>query len=153
LLLVASILCTTPYGFLVRSDKIWSIAALFFGSILLCLPSLHVFTVFFGVRVTILHSFILSSVISSVAGIFSLGFAPILWFLKATMNNGDLSALTISLALLLLSLGAGLIHLTRLLASSVALRPSKVYPFLLGTWTLLLLFVTYRMARALELLP
>ncbi len=154
LLAGSSIVCAVPFGMVLGLDRFWHVTALFFGSQLICLPSLHVFSLFFGRPVTVGQSFVLGTVTSAVAALFTLGFAPIAWFLSATLP-ADASTWTMPLVhalLLTTSLGAGLAHLARCLAVR---RTQHVRPhaLLIVAWSGLLLFVTHRMAGVLGLLP
>ena len=150
----SSVVFAIPFGLVLGLDRFWQVTVLFFGSQLICLPSLHVFSLFFGSRVSVGQSFLLGTVISAVAALFTLGFAPIVWFLSITMpEDGSPVALRLVEALLLTtSLGAGLAHLGRCLAAGRAhgLGP---HPSVLLAWSGLLVFITYRMADTLGLLP
>ena len=154
LLAGSSVICAVPFSLVLGVDRFWHVTALFFGSQLICMPSLHVFSLFFGSRVTRAESFLLGTVISSVAALFTLGFAPIAWFLSVTLpEDGSTIALSVIETLLLTaSLGAGLAHLARCLAVSGAKRLGP-RPWLLAAWDGLLVFITYRMAGTLGLLP
>jgi hypothetical protein len=154
LLAGSSVVCAIPFGLVLGLDRFWHVTVLFFGSQLICLPSLHVFSLFFGCRVTIGQSFVLGTLISSVAALFTLGFAPIAWFLSVTLpEDGSTVAMRVVQALLLTtSLGAGLAHLGRCLAVNHDKRLGP-HPWLLVGWAGLLVFITYRMAGTLGLLP
>jgi hypothetical protein len=146
LLAGSSIVCAVPFGMVLGLDRFWHVTALFFGSQLICLPSLHVFSLFFGRPVTVGQSFVLGTVTSAVAALFTLGFATL---------PADASTWTMPLVhalLLTTSLGAGLAHLARCLAVR---RTQHVRPhaLLIVAWSGLLLFVTHRMAGVLGLLP
>ena len=155
IMLVVSVVMALPFGAVLGWARTWQIAALFLGSLLICFPSLHVFSAFLGCKVSLAQSLVLALIVSSVASVFTLGFAPILWFLKTTMVQGgnDLAPGEIAVVLLSTSMIAGVVHLARCIAGHPALRPSRAYPWLLTGWVGLLTFITYRMARALELLP
>lgn len=149
----ASVLCAVPFGLVLGLERFWQVAVLFFGSQLICLPSLHVFSLFVGCRVSLAQSFVFGTMVSAVAALFSLGFAPIAWFLSATMpaDGSALAGHYINLLLLTASLGAGLVHLGRCLAAGYRRRIGP-HPWVLAGWTVLLLFITYRMAGTLGLL-
>jgi hypothetical protein len=154
LLASSSVLCAIPFGLVLGLDRFWHVTALFFGSQLICLPSLHVFSLFFGRSVTVGQSFVLGTVTSAVAALFTLGFAPIAWFLSATLP-ADASAWTmpvVHVLLLATSLVAGLAHLARCLAVRRA-QHVRPHALLIVAWSGLLLFVTHRMADVLGLLP
>ncbi len=154
LLANSSVLCAIPFGLVLGLDRFWHVTALFFGSQLICLPSLHVFSLFFGRPVTVGQSFVLGTVTSAVAALFTLGFAPIAWFLAATLPH-DASRWTLPVVHVLLlatSLVAGLAHLARCLAVRRA-QHVRPHALLIVAWSGLLLFVTHRMADVLGLLP
>lgn len=155
LLVAASVLCALPYGLVLRPDRFWSIAVLFFGSTLVCVPSLHVFGVFLGFKSTPGQSLALALIVSSVAGVFTLGFAPILWFLRATMPGEGSSGTVAGVSALLLgaSFMAGVAQLGRGLAARSEWRVPPAYGWFLSGWMMLLMFITFRMAGALGLLP
>ena len=136
-----------PYGLILGAAKFWQIAALYFGSVLICYPSLHVFSAFLGVRVRLSQSLALALLISTVAAIFSFGFFPVLWFLSVTMSQ-EASADTlqvISVLLLTVSLIAGVVQLARCLRADSPLARERGLSLLMFFWQCLLLFITYRM--------
>lgn len=153
-LYLSSVLYALPYGAVLGVERFWRVAVLFLGSLLICFPSLHVFTAFLGCRVNLAQNLILSLLITSVAGMFSFGFFPILWFLQTTMAEGSerVTIQHLSTLFLGLSLLAGGVHLVRCLLGSQQLRPRASYPLLFLLWQVLFAFISYRMARFLELL-
>jgi hypothetical protein len=153
LLLACSVLTALPYGLVLSPRHGYRVALLFTGSLLICWPSLCVFGNYVGLRLRPLQMLLLALPISSIAGLFTFGFFPILWFLIATMRDGDqITGQGASLALLAIALLAGLAWLLRCLDAATELRDGAAR-WLLPGWQLLLTFVTMRMARALELLP
>ena len=84
LLVAASILFAVPYGAVPPARAPWKIVVLYLGSLLICLPSLHVFSQYLGFRLSVLQNTALSLVIPTVAAFFSFGFFPIIWFIHAT---------------------------------------------------------------------
>ncbi|HEX6811407.1 MAG TPA: hypothetical protein VF384_07280 [Planctomycetota bacterium] len=152
LLLGSSVLTALPYGLVLSPQHGYRIALLFTGSLLLCWPSLCVFGSYVGCRLRPLQMLMLALSIGSIAGLFTFGFFPILWFLLATMRDGDLvTGHGASLALLAIALLAGLAWLLRCLDGTSELCSRGTRWLLLG-WQVLVGFVTLRMARALELL-
>jgi hypothetical protein len=150
-------LCTTvaslPYGLVLGASAFWKVTVLFGGSVLLCFPSLQVFGAYLGSRLQPVQNLALSLVIASVAALFTLGFAPIAWFLTATMAQGDwIDAHDVSLVLLAAALVAGLGQLTRCVRLEAGLLPNRSSLAVLVAWQALVVFVTLRMARALGLL-
>ena len=152
-LLLATALAAVPYGLAQGGAAWWKVAALFGGSTLLCWPSLQVFGAYLGIRRGPANSLALALVIAAVASLFTLGLAPIRWFLELTMQQGDLiDAGTASRGMLALALLAGLLQLGLCTATNGDLRALRSRGLLL-LWSALLLFVTVRMARAIALFP
>jgi len=150
-------LCTAvaslPYGFVLGAASFWKVAVLYGGSVLLCLPSLHVFGAYLGSHLQPVQNLALSLVVASVAALFTLGFAPVVWFLEATMAQGDwIDAGDASVALLAGALAAGLAQLTRCAGLDRLLLPCRSSRWVLVAWQALVVFVALRMARALDLL-
>ena len=151
LLLFASLLFSIPYGVVLGFGRLWHVAALFVGSMLICFPSLQVFSAYIGLKIDTQQNFSLALLITSVAAIFSFGFFPILWFLDVTMNDESvITSANISLGLLTISILAGLAQLGRclLIARGTKLHTS---PYLLFAWQGLFLFIAFRMAGVLEM--
>ena len=127
-----------------------SIALLFVGTLGICLPSLQVFSAYIGYRVDPAQSVALGLVMTAVAALFTFGFFPILWFLRATMaEDSTITPQHLSVLLIVFSLAAGVVHLVRCLVSLDGARPG--YPLLLAFWQLLYAFIAYRMALLLDL--
>ena len=143
-LLYASVVFALPYGAVLGPDRFWRLAALFLGSLLICLPSLQVFSAYVGFRTSGRQSLALGLLITSTASLFSFGFFPILWFLRATMlPDSTLEPGHLSVALILISLGAGLVHLHRCMPR---LAGGTAYTVLTLMWQGLLIFIVHRMA-------
>ena len=151
-LLLCSVVSALPYGFVLSPARAWRIAALFVGSLAICYPSLQMFSSYLGSRVPAGSNLLLALCVTAVAGLFTFGFFPIVWFLDATMRQGDLvTAADASVALLAVSLGAGLWQLLRCQQLAAVLTADRGC-WLVRAWMALLVYVTWRMARALELL-
>lgn len=120
---------------------------------LLCSPSLQVFGAWIGCRLRSGQTLALALVVAAVAALFSLGFAPILWFLDVTMRDGDwIDAADVARLLLGCSLLAGLVQLLQSVLARPQVLRSRGGAWLLLGWELLVLGVTWRMARVLGLL-
>ncbi len=87
-LAAVSFVFTIPYA-IVEAGAVWDIALLFVGSMAICLPSLHVFSRYVGLRITLAQNLALALAMTAVAACFTLAFAPILWFLQVTMGQGS----------------------------------------------------------------
>ena len=152
-MVATSIAFTVPFALVRGPRQAADIAALFLGSTLLCFPSLQVFSSYLGVRATVAQNLALTLLVPSAAALFCFGFFPIYWFLDATMAEGSaVSAGAIAIGLLTVSLVLGLAHLNRCLLVDSALSGLRSsWPLLVG-WQSLLVFITYRMAVALQIL-
>jgi len=153
-LFLASVIFALPYGAVLAPERLWQIVQLFAGSALICFPALHVFGAFLGFRVDIGQSLALTLIITSVSALFSLGFFPILWFLRTVMADEASAEVLhgISVGLLVISFGCGLAHVLRCMADPATKRPfGGRFAAVVAIWQCLLVFITYRMAVFLEL--
>jgi hypothetical protein len=154
LFLLASVAFSIPYGLVHGFLSWWRVTALYLGSTLICLPSLHVFSSYLGLRVSLPQIVVLALTIPAVASVFTFGFAPILGFLRATMDDtgGQVSWSTVSAFLLVIALVAGVAQLWRCLFSPKQL--ASRFPFLavLLVWHGVFLHVLLRMGHVLELI-
>lgn len=154
-LLLCSVAFAVPFALIDGTERIAHIALLFLGSVLLCFPSLQVFGSYLGVRMHPAQNLAVALVIPSAAALFTFGFAPIYWFLDATMPsddgmNGNGSTAT-RVVLLVFSLLLALSHLNRCLFADPNLKALRAnWPLWVG-WQVLLVFLTYRMAETLGL--
>lgn len=154
-LLLSSLLFALPFGAVLDIGRLWRVAWLLVGSLLICFPSLHIFGAYFGSRLTVMQNLCLSLSITSVAALFTFSFFPILWFLDSTMpsNESTVTSGGIAVILLTFSLLAGLAQLTRLVRLGALRGAAGLSAVLvLVVWKALFLFITYRMACALDLL-
>jgi hypothetical protein len=153
-MLLGSVLFALPYGAVLSPSSFWDIATLFVGSMVICFPSLLVFSAYLGVAISLTQNLVLALIITTASALFCFGFFPILWFLRSTMadDGGIVTAEHISIGLLTVSLIAGISQLNRCLFVDKALRGVQSSPFLLLFWQGLLIFITYRMATVLEIL-
>lgn len=151
-LLVCSLLAALPFAVVDGLDRTAHVAALFLGSVLLCYPSLQVFSVYLGVRLQPLQCLAIALVIPSAAALFTLGFAPIYWFLQFTMPAAAAGWNVTRIVLLVLSLVLALSHVNRCLYSDARLAPLRDSWALWAGWQLLVVFLTWRMAETLGML-
>jgi len=155
LLLFVSALFPLLYGAIGPIGAItgfWKISALYAGSLVICYPCLCVFSSYLGFRFDALQTFIMAITISCAAGIFTFGFAPIIWFIDFTTSEPSDAPAIISFLLLAFSLLLGVIHMGRsFLWSRSMKRLSEIYPLLMLCWLPLLVFIHYRMAVLLRL--
>jgi hypothetical protein len=151
----ASLVATVPFGALSPVASWWKVSVLFTGSLLICLPCLHVFLQFLGFRISLVGNLSLSLVITATAGLFTFGFFPIVWFIDLTTRAGDGTAVppaALARFLLGVSLVLGIVQMIRCLASSrggVLGRRAVLAPIVL--WLPLLVFIVWRMADVLGL--
>ena len=152
-MLLGSVLFAVPYGLVLGLDKFWHITALFVGSMVICFPSLQVFSAYLGATITILQNLALALIITAAAALFCFGFFPIYWFLEFTMaSDAMVTPRQISIALLTVSLIGGISQLNRCVFLDRALRQLRSSPLLLLFWQALFVFITYRMAVVLGIL-
>ncbi|MDP6503019.1 MAG: hypothetical protein QF886_05355, partial [Planctomycetota bacterium] len=81
LLLLTSLFSPIPFGAVPPTNSCLKISILFTGSLFICLPCLHVFSQFLGISLSMTQNLSLALIVSSVAGLFSFGFFPIIWFI------------------------------------------------------------------------
>ena len=141
-----------PYGLVHGLDSWWILVPLYLGSTLICLPSLHVFSTYLGFRVDWGQTLVLALSLPAAAALFTFGFAPILGFLRATMDAGatEISWRAISRVLLAVALLAGIGQLWRC-ALQARRRDGTAFLVLVGVWHAVLLYVIVRMADLLGL--
>lgn len=144
IMLVASLLYALPFGFVLGFDRCWHIAALYLGSVAICLPSLHIFAGYLGLGLRAGQSLSLGVLVSAIASIFSMGFAPIVLFLSAT-TSGSGTIKSVACMLLAVSLFAGMGQLMRSLRIRAAQEQVSNLLLLMVVWQCLLLFITFRM--------
>lgn len=154
IMLLCSVAFAVPFAVIDGPSRVAHIAVLFLGSVLLCYPSLQVFGSYLGVRMHPGQTFAIALVIPSAAALFTFGFAPIYWFLDYTMptdapGQGSLTRVVLLVFSLLLALS----HLNRCLFADSNLKVLRDNWALWVGWQVLLVFLTYRMAEALSLLP
>ena len=152
LLLGCSAVVALPYGLVLESGAAWKVVALYLGSVLICLPALRIFGGYLGWTWRSEQYVALALVVSAVAALFTFAFAPILWFLRATMEVGDwIDAHDLSVGMLGIALFAGLAQLCRTLRDGRVLHPMRGSHPLVLAWQVLLIGITLRMARVLGL--
>ncbi len=152
-LLLASTAFALPYGCVIGWGACWKVTALFLGSTLICVPSLHVFATYLGLRVSLSQLLVFALAIPSVAALVTFGFAPILGFLKLTMGDtgGDVPWERLSVFLLCGALLAGVGQLWRCLETAPAARSQRLLLLVLLAWHGVFFYVLARMATVLEL--
>ncbi|MBK8097142.1 MAG: hypothetical protein IPK26_08545 [Planctomycetes bacterium] len=153
-LLFGSSLLVLPFGLALAGSGGWRLPALYTGSVLLCWPSLHIVSVYLGCRCQPTQTLVLALLVALVASLFTLGFAPILWFLDQTMRNADsIDAHVIGIVLAAIGLLAGLGELLRMMLKSPLPSTNDVTQVAWLLWAALLVTITWRMARVIGLLP
>jgi len=151
-LLLGSLLYALPFGAVLGVARFWRVAVLLLGSLAICVPSLHVVGAFIGSRLRLAQTLCLALVISSVASLFTFGFFPIVWFLGATMQEGSAVESGLAVALLGVSLSAGIAQFVRSQRAVSLLRELQpTFTLLLLGWLGLLVFITFRLALSLGL--
>jgi len=150
ILLATSIASALPFGAVLGPQHALRVAALNVGSVAICFPTLHVFSSYLGGRNSAGQNLVLALLVSTVAGFFTLSFAPIAWFITWTTPAGSLAAGYVSAGLLALAVAAGVAHFVRA-TQDPALAPDRTQRVLLVAWVGLLAFIVYRMGVFLEL--
>lgn len=153
LLLCGAALFALPYGLVLGWDSWWRVSIPYLGSTLICLPSLHVCASFIGARVSMAQVLAIGLLLSAAAGAFTLGFSPILAFLRFTMESEatQISWVSISNALLYVALGAGIVQLWRCFAGAHGWTDSALFALVLVFWHGVFLYVFRQVHRVLEL--
>ena len=151
--LLASALFAIPYGFVLGLGSWWRVVVLYLGSTLICLPSLHVFASYLGLRARPAQILVLALTIPSVAALFTFGFAPILGFLRATMDPDEdhVSWRALSSVLLSFALAAGVVQLWRCFLASPGVTGRGRYFLVLLGWHAVFVHVLLRMGHVLGL--
>jgi hypothetical protein len=157
-LCVASVAAAAPFGAVAPLGAWWSVPALFTGSLLICLPCLYCFLQFLGFRITLARNLSLSLTLTATAGLFALGFFPIMWFIDRTTRAGDDSAVApagLMRFLLGVSLFTGVVQMARCMATRDerrdGVRDGGGMTATILLWLSLLVFVVWRMAGVLGL--
>lgn len=145
-----SVLFTLPFAAVDGAANSARLALLFAGSALICFPSLHVFASYLGLRLSLEQNLALTLVIPAATALFTVGFAPIYWFLTATMPaDSNVSGTATRVVLLVAAMLLGLSHLNRCLFGDATLKQLRAsWPLWIG-WQVLLLWITWRMAQTL----
>ncbi|MFK7738836.1 MAG: hypothetical protein AB8H80_00835 [Planctomycetota bacterium] len=156
-LLTCSVLAAVPFALVDGLERIAHVAMLFLGSVLLCYPSLQVFGSYLGIALHPAQYLTIALVIPAAAALFTLGFAPIYWFLSLTMPGATSGAAAmpssaVRITLLVLAMALALSHINRLLLRDVRLAPLQQNMALWIGWQVLLVFLTWRMADTLGLI-
>lgn len=152
ILLATSVLAALPFGAVLGPHRVLRVAALNVGSVALCFPALHVWSGYLGCKNRLGQDLVLALLVSAVAGLFALSFAPIVWFVRLTTSPGSISVGSVSAGLMALSVLAGVVHLARTVGEQArALSPTRGHRLVMVAWIGLLLFVVQRMAGYLEL--
>jgi hypothetical protein len=140
ILLGVSVLSALPYGAVLGPERAWRVAALTVGSVAVCFPSLHVVGGYLGSRSSVGQDFGRALVVSAVAGVLTLGFAPIVAFVRWTTPAGSDVAELVAAALLAVSVLAGVARL-----GGPGGEGGRAARFVTVAWAGLFLFVVHRM--------
>ncbi len=151
--LLCGLVFAIPYSCVLGIEDWWRVTTLYLGSTLICLPSLFVFTSYMGTRVSLAQIVVLALMIPASAALFTLGFAPILEFLRLTMGDAskEIGWASISKVLLGISLAAGVIQLWRCFLSARQHANPALLALVLVVWHGVFLYVFSRMFTVLGL--
>lgn len=149
----AALVFAIPYGLVLGWTAWWKIPVFYLGSTLLCLPSLYVCSTYLGQRLRLEQILVLGFTIPAVAALFTLGFAPILGFLRLSMgtSGSQVSWHTISNVLLAVAVLAGIVQLWRTWLASKGIARNALFPAVLLAWHAVFLHVLVRMGSVLQL--
>jgi hypothetical protein len=152
-LAVAVVVCALPFGVVLVPTRFWRVAELLLGSLAICFPALHVFGRYVGGGLSLAQTLCISLVATATTSLFTLAFAPIVAFLRATMSSPhDIRWSDVAFLLLFGALVAGIGQLFRLLRGDPVLRArGRSLSFVLIPWLALYLFITVRLAGVLGL--
>jgi hypothetical protein len=152
ILLATSVLAPLPLGAVLGPAHVFRVALLHVGSVALCFPALHVWSCYLGGRNRLAQDFVLSLLVSAVAGLFALSFAPIVWFLRLTTAPESIEVGAATSIFLAISVLAGLVYLLRAVRDqAAALSPSRGHRLVVVAWMVLFVFVVHRMGEHLGL--
>ncbi len=153
-LTVATVGGAVPFGAMLGLDHFWRLAALLLGGLAICLPSLHVFGKYLGAGMSWAQTLSVSLAATAVTSVFTLAFAPILGFLRATMTAATVVTPDgMAIVLLMCAFAVGIGQLIHLLCREPALHKLRSsLMFILVPWLALYLFITVRLAGFLALI-
>ena len=127
-LLACSVAFAVPFALVDGGARLLHVAILFVGSVLLCYPALQVFGSFLGLPLHPVQSLAVALVIPSAAALFTFAFAPIYWFLHATMpQDGGIGGSATRVVLLACSFALAMSHAHRCLFRDGPLRILRDY--------------------------
>lgn len=152
LLLGATIISSLPYAAVLDPQALEKIALLYLGAVAICFPSLHIFSAFLGLRSGLLQDLLVALIQAAVSSLFTLGFAPVLWFLGLTMGGAEETSSALSAFFLSASALAGLLHFFRCAYAAQGSKDQGRRFALLGLWQLLLIFIGVQMAQLIGLI-
>ena len=152
-LTVAVVVFALPFGAVLFPSGFWRVAELLLGSLAICFPSLYVFGRYIGGGLSLLQTLCISLLATATTSLFTLAFAPIVGFLRATMTGSrDIGWGDVAYVLLFGALAAGIGQLARLLFGDPVLRArSQSLLYVMIPWLVLYLFITVRLASVLAL--
>jgi hypothetical protein len=152
-LTIATVVFALPFGAVLGLARFWRVAVLLLGGLAICLPSLHIFGRYLGARMSWAQTLSVSLAATAVTSLFTLAFAPIIGFLRATMNDaGEVPWEAMAVLLLIGAFAAGIAQLFRMLRGASALRAlGPSLGLVLIPWLALYCFITFRLANVLSL--
>ncbi|MDB6137256.1 MAG: ABC-type transport system, permease component, partial [Verrucomicrobiaceae bacterium] len=151
-LLVASVVCLAVFGLLLGSftggTQLWAaplkVSAGTFAAMLICLPSLYIFSALSGVNACLSQIFGVLMAAVTLTSLLLLGFAPVLWVFSQSSESLPFMGF-LALAFWLIALVFGLRML--LAVSSIHMAQSLGY---IKTWLAIFVVVTLQMSTALR---
>jgi len=154
LLTVATVAFALPFGAVLGLARTWRVAALLLGGVAMCVPSLHVFARYVGVGLSYAQTLSLSLVGAATTAVFTFAFAPIVGFFRATMSGSAIVTPGMMATWLLTSaFAAGIGQLIRVALGNLRTSAGSAFVPILIPWLMLYLFITIRLAGALDVIP
>jgi hypothetical protein len=132
--------------------QFWRVAALLFGGLAICVPSLHVFGRYLGAGLSWAQTLAMALAATAVTSLFTFALAPILGFFRATMSSSaEVTPQGIAVVLLVCAFAAGIGQLFRLALADPALarRIGPIAMTVMVPWLALYLIITVRLANVL----
>lgn len=158
LLVFSGVLFAAPFGAVLGWRGLLKPSIFLMGSMMICFPSLHIFSQYFELKIDLWQNLVLAFTITATAAIFLFGFAPILWFIDFTIPDSPLYGAdtvtpVVAAWLLYASLVLGVINMARgFLLNLEAVKQAGLTRILILVWLALFIYITRRMGIVLELL-
>ena len=88
MLLTVSLLFPVPFSLMSDRKTYYDVTLIYTGTLLICFPSLFIFSRYLEIDLSPAQVALVALLISACASILSLGWAPVIWFVKTTQSDG-----------------------------------------------------------------